>query len=294
MLAEKQVHDSHMKEMRSKVFRHMLKTRAWKYRAFLIQLRLFKYLAFSPLRGRILESYYTLMRYLDDIVDGDSPLPEAYSDEAEFMSSKIHFLRNPNHPKDEADYLILYCFEQAAKIDETFIEESEDIMFSLLFDAKRKGSLTIFPKADLIHHFHKMDIRGTIRATLKIFKEDPEKYLLLEPLGLASRYQFDLEDFQADIKAGYVNISIEECKRFGITPNDLLDADSPKVKKWCLQRAKDGLDLLKEHHRLLPKGNFSWISKLAFSVVYEYPARKVFLKIIAESNNEMEDEERSI
>ena len=56
--------------MRNRVFKHMLKTRGWKYRAFLRYLRFFKYAAFAPTRGEFLESYYVLMRFLDDVVDG--------------------------------------------------------------------------------------------------------------------------------------------------------------------------------------------------------------------------------
>ena len=48
----------------------MLNTRGWKYRVFLRYLKLFKYLAFAPKRGEFLESYYTLMRYIDDVLDG--------------------------------------------------------------------------------------------------------------------------------------------------------------------------------------------------------------------------------
>lgn len=75
--------------MRARVFRHMLKTRGWKYRAFLRYLRLFKYFAFSPTCGAFLESYYTLMRYLDDIVDGDTPLPLGYE------NGGVHQLADP-------------------------------------------------------------------------------------------------------------------------------------------------------------------------------------------------------
>ena len=83
------------KEMRSKVFRHMLDTRGWKYRVFLRYLQFFKYAAFAPVRGEFLESYYVLMRYLDDVVDGDVPLSAGYSDECEYLSAKIAFLNNP-------------------------------------------------------------------------------------------------------------------------------------------------------------------------------------------------------
>ncbi|MCJ7757934.1 MAG: hypothetical protein MUP24_07270, partial [Gillisia sp.] len=82
-------------QMRNRVFEHMLKTRGWKYRAFLRYLRLFKYAAFAPVRGEFLESYYVLMRFLDDIVDGDAPLPEGYLDESDYISHKIRFSKNP-------------------------------------------------------------------------------------------------------------------------------------------------------------------------------------------------------
>ena len=58
--------------MRARVYQHMLATRGWKYRAFLRYLRFFKYAAFAPIRGKFLECYYVLMRFLDDIVDGDA------------------------------------------------------------------------------------------------------------------------------------------------------------------------------------------------------------------------------
>jgi hypothetical protein len=134
-----------------------------------------------------------------------------------------------------------------------------------------------------MHHFHLLDIRGTIRATLKVFKEDPDKYKILEPLGMASRYQFDIEDFETDIAAGYLNISKEECNHFGITQEDLHNVSSPKIKKWLLQHAEDGMTLLAEHHRRLPEGNFSLVARATFPLVYEFPARKVFQKIISEA-----------
>ena len=269
--------------MRNRVFKYMLETRGWKYRAFLRYLRLFKYAAFAPTRGEFLESYYVLMRYLDDIVDGDAPLPDGYVHESEYIINKIRFSNNPKDPKDEVDFLMLYCFELAKKFGQDFTNETEDILNSLLFDARRRGKMIIFPKEELMHHFHLLDIRGTIRATLKVFKEDPNKYGLLEPLGIACRYQYDIEDIQTDLAAGYVNISREECTQFDISEKDLNDPSSLKIKKWLFQRARDGMKLLEEHHRRLPEGNFSLISRWTFLLVYENPARKVFKKIISEN-----------
>ncbi len=279
----------HMKGMRSRVFSHMLKTRGWKYRAFLRYLRLFKYAAMAPTRGEFLESYYVLMRYLDDIVDGDAPLPKGYKDETEYLIEKIRFLKNPNSPKDEVDYLMLFCFDLARKFGQDFQAETEDILSSLLFDAKRRGKMIVFPRRELMQHFHMLDIRGTIRATLKIFKEEPEKYQLLEPLGMACRYQYDLEDFEADIAAGYVNISKEECDQMEISKLDLRNIHTPKIKKMFLRRAEEGMKLLEEHHRRLPAGKFSLLARATFPLVYEFPARKTFRKIISEKINEDPD-----
>lgn len=262
--------------MHARVFEHMLKTRGWKYRAFLRYLHLFKYIAFAPIRGSFLESYYVLMRYLDDVVDGDAPLPKGYSNESEYILQKIEFSKQVSNPVDEVDYLLIHCFELANKFKEEFTNETQDILQSLLFDANRRGKHIIFPKEKLEEHFHKLDIRGTIKATLKVFKEDPEKYLLLEPLGMASRYQYDLEDFEADIAAGYVNISKEECDKFGISENDLMNINSPRIQKWYYQRSLDGLSLLEEHHRRLPKGGFSILARATFPLVYEKPAKRVF------------------
>ena len=271
--------------MRNRVFKHMLNTRGWKYRAFLRYLRFFKYAAFAPVRGEFLESYYVLMRYLDDIVDGDAPLPKGYSNESDYIVDKIRFSKNPKDPIDEADYLMLYCFKLAERFGEDFQAETEDILNSLLFDARRRGKMIIFPKKELAHHFHLMDIRGTIRATLKVFKDDPNKYGLLEPLGVACRHQYDIEDIEADLAAGFVNISQEDCTLFNIVNEDLKDASSLKIKKWLRQHAEDGMQLLEEHHRRLHEGNFSLLSKWTFSLVYEFPAKKVFKKIISETKN---------
>jgi len=269
-----------MRKIRSTVFQHMLITRGWKYRIFLRYLRVFKYISFAPTRGKFLEYYYTLMRYLDDVVDGDAPMPEGYTSETEYIKEKIHFAKHPVYPKDEIDHLILFCFRLAESFHENFQEETQDILGSLLFDANRKGKMIIFPSKILMQHFHVLDIRGTIKATLKIFKEDPAKYTLLEPLGTACRYQYDLEDLVTDMQAGYVNIPEEDCKTFDIHIQDMHNLSSAKIKAWCRYRASEGMKLLAEHRKLLPEGNFSLLSRATFPLVYEHPARRLFKEVL--------------
>jgi hypothetical protein len=278
--------DQQAKKFRSEVFRHMCETRGWKYRVFLRYLLFFKYIAFAPTRGEFLESYYTLMRYLDDVVDGDLPLPKSYANESEYLSEKIEFSKNPIEPKDEIDSLMMYCFKLAEEFGEDFHAETSDILDALQFDAKRRGKGIIFPREELFFHFHLLDVRGTIRATLKVFKDDPDKYKILEPLGIACRHQYNIEDFEADITAGYINISLEDFERFGIRQEDLHNSSSPAIISWLRHHAREGLSLLIEHNRILPQGNFSLLEKAVFKVVYELPARKVFLKFLSRTQNQ--------
>ena len=260
----------------------MLATRGWKYKAFLRYLRLFRYAAFSPTRGEFLESYYTLMRYLDDVVDGDANLPHGYSSAEDYLKEKIAFSEHLSAPIDEVDHLMVHCFRLAERFGEDFGQETRDILESLLFDARRKGKLTLFPEKELMHHFHRLDIRGTVRATLKVFKEDPEKWPRLEPLGMACRYQFDLEDFEADIQAGYVNISREEIEFYELRVDDLNDLGNVGLRRFFRDRAQRGLDLLREHHRNLATTRFSILARATFHLVYELPARKRFRQVLKE------------
>ncbi|NND80705.1 MAG: hypothetical protein HKN53_12460, partial [Maribacter sp.] len=98
-------------------------------------------------------------------------------------------------------------------------------------------------------------------------------------------YQYDIEDIETDLAAGYVNISQEDCKQFDILLEDLNDSSSLKIRNWICQRAKDGLELLKDHHQKLPEGNFSLLERWTFLLVYEIPAKKVFKKFISEAQN---------
>jgi hypothetical protein len=270
-----------IKDVKRRVFEHMIRTRGWKYRVFLRYLRIFKYVAFAPVKGAFLEYYYVLMRYLDDIVDGDIPVPDRGLSAEEYLLEKIKFSKNPREPVDDVDVLMTHCLYLAKKMNEDFTFETADILGSLLFDVRRKGTQKVFSEEELQQHFHLLDIRGTIRATLKIFGEDPEKYVYLEALGTACRYEYDLEDLEGDLKAGYVNISQEEMASFELTSTDLLDLSGEKLKKWKIGRATEGLDLLNRHREEIKGKGFSLLSRATFYLVYEVPARRCFLKTLA-------------
>lgn len=257
----------------------MLETRGAKYKWFLRALKTFKYASMSPTRGSFLESYYTLMRYVDDIVDGDAPLPEQYKTSEQFVLEKIDFSQNPTSPQDSADYLMLHCFELADKFGQDFSSETQDILESMLFDSRRYGTGNIFPDKELHHHFHMLDVRGTIGATLKVFGEDPEKYPILEPLGLACRIHYNIRDYEEDIAAGLVNIPKEDCEYFGIKD---LNMNSPEIQSWFRYQAIQGMKLLRQHEETVDKGDFGLLARLTFNPVYLNPAKKCFERVMYE------------
>ena len=263
--------------IREEIYSHMLKTRGSKYKWFLKGLKSFRYLMGSA-RGEFLESYYTLMRYVDDVVDGDIELPFRYRTREQFVTEKIEFSQYPNDPKDNVDHLMTYCFELADSFGENFSEETINILSSMLFDAKRIGKRQIFSEGELFHHFHLLDVRGTIKAALKVFEENSEKYNLLKPLGLATRIYYNLRDFHEDIRAGFVNIPKEDFDRFKIFPNDLENKTSPNVRKWFNDKSRRGINLLSEHKKRISNGDLGLLVRMTLPLVYERPARIYFRK----------------
>jgi len=218
------------------------------------------------------------MRYIDDIVDGDAPLEEGFKNSEEFVLDKIRFAENPINPKDKVDYLMLYCLEIGEKFGQNFSSEIQDILSSMLFDARRYRKQQIFSEKGLQHHFHLLDVRGTISATLKVFGEDPSKYPLLEPLGFATRIYYNLRDYDEDIRAGLVNVSAEDCDKFGIM--NLEDRLSKPVQDWMKDQAQQGLNLIKEHREILPQANLGILARLTLPVVYEKPSKKYFEQVL--------------
>ena len=269
-----------VEKWRRDIYAHMLRTRGKKYRWFLRYLKLFRLISKTPARADFLETYYTLLRFVDDVVDQDAKLPAGYFSSEEYLMAKIRFAEFPRNPHDDVDHLLAYCYELGDSFGESFTEETKAILESFLFDARRIFRKIIYSEKELFAHYHQLDILGTIKATLKLFDEGAENYDLLEPLGMASRYFYDIRDFSEDISRGYVNVSAEDMRRFQISAADLENMEAPGVRTWFRVQSLRGLALLETHRRLLQQSKFRFSTRLAFRLVYENPARRYFNKVI--------------
>ncbi len=301
------------RDMRNQVFLHMLKTRPRKYITSLISLessRLLGLILAKPQgyrttirRGKLLESYYVLMRIIDDIADGDLPLPFYSKDIVDFIKERIdfsssHHSQNPRRSNNDIDHLMFYCFKLAEECGFSIEQENKDILETLLFDAQRRlhakttGKNQIFPEAKHRYNYYLLDIRGTIRGSLKIVVgEDSEKYSLLESLGEASRIYSNLKDLREDLRAGLINISIEDCQRHGI-PIPLLESHrdlefmlsynslDKSLKQWKTEQMEKGLSLIKDHQIVMRRNKFKLFTRISLKIGYEIPAERYFNKIL--------------
>lgn len=228
----------------------------------------------SMTRGKLLQAVNTGERLLDDIADRDRQPPPGYSP-VTYLEEKQIFIRNPEQPQDELDYLFSYCYQLAHKAGLEIKPELDAFFDYFLFDAKRYGTGEIFSRAELDQAYDACDITATIRGSLMVFGDDPEKACLLTPLGKAARKFYSLRDYEADIAAGFVNIPRESVDTHGITRDDLPDRFSPPVRAWFHEEALSGLQLLDEHAGIMKRERFNWRGRLTLPIAYVNPTKHI-------------------
>lgn len=227
-------------------------------------------------KGKMLEADYLAMREIDDIADGDIPIPEGYNSASQYIDEKIAFLQTSVAPRDNVEALLFYCEQLSQKIGLSLTHERELILRSMLFDAKRFGKYQIFPAAVLNEHFYRCDIQGTGMGALKIFGEDPTMYKFVVPLGIASRIHDNLSDFEKDVRAGCINIPQEDYDRLGMTLEDIRDVNSLKVRVWFAEQVEKARILLEKDRVLFPQGGFSPLGSLFVHLYIRRPAVRYF------------------
>lgn len=236
-------------------------------------------------RGRLLQAVNVGMRILDDIADGDRPAPPGISP-VTYLESKQAFIRDPQTPEDDVDHLFTYCYQLADKAGLKITRELDAFFDYFLFDAKRRGTGAVFPRAELDQAYDACDITGTIRGSLMVFGDDPNRAELLVPLGKATRTYYTLRDYESDIKAGFVNVAAESIVAHGISPKDLLDRFSPPVQAWFQEEARTGLGLLNQHSQMMGREKFGWKGRLALNFAYAKPAKSYLEGVLAGENLE--------
>ncbi len=298
------------RETRQNVFSNMRQTRPGKYDTLIFVLQHFTYLMLiqaggniseARKRGEFFSTYYAFHRCVDDFADGDAELPKTVKSRQEYVEQRRSFALNPANPRDPADYALLRCYVLSEQLGFDVKEETIFILDSMLFDAKRAelaertGKGTIFPAAELYYHFNLLDVKGTIRAMLKFFEDDPEKFAMLEKAGTADRTKLTLIDLAQDLEKGIINIPAEEIEQHGISLRDmkataslasvypnlehLLAASAPlpsSIVNWIGDQQNKGLCLIAETTETLKTHKLRWLPDTILRNLYLSPSRRYF------------------
>jgi len=252
--------------------RHRLVSRGKNYSWIFRSIEVYKKIDYK--KADLLENYYYLMRFIDDVADGQAQLPASFFSEEEYVDTKINFSKTLSNPKDFADYMMMRSFQSAYDLGIDISLETSNILESMLFDSKRKGKFMIFDEQQLDLHYDMLDIKGCISGALKIMGEDSKLTKDILPLGKASRIYYDTRDIREDISQGFVNISKEDLSSFNVNIDDILRND---IKRLMMHRATVGVAKLLEYHR--PK-DMKFLTKLTLIFGYEHPSKKYFNNVL--------------
>ena len=119
---------------------------------------------------------------------------------------------------------------------------------------RHSPELLIFNKEELEHHFHILDIRGTVGLWLILLRERSDAFPALGHLGEAARIYYNIRDLREDMRARLCNIPRESFETFAIPmPHDFSDhalaewCALPQVRAWRIAEARQGARLFNEY-----------------------------------------------
>lgn len=171
-------------------------------------------------RASLIRSSYFWFRHVDDIVDGDKPLSQAYQTKQEYLWHKRNLAQKlmdqdggELHGEKE-DFLLVDYFQRARKLGINLGEESLAIIDTIMFDEERSRTRRVSSEQELDEYFYKLDF-SCIAGALKAGGEECSADTLGE-LSWAVRTMFNLRDFPKDFKEGIINISREDIDKYGV------------------------------------------------------------------------------
>lgn len=266
-----------------KTYSKMLGKRTKKYFFFIVGLCLLSIFPGNRKRGRIVQFVYSFCRDVDDVIDGDEPLPSQYESTLHFINAKIAFIDNPELPTDDIEVKIKKSLEIADSMGHDIRKGIKWILSSMKFDAMRLGRRLIFPSTVIRECSDRLDIEGCVRESLRLYGENEEKLTpIVGLLGRASRIYYTLRDFESeDIPAGLINIPLEDIIRLGISV-DTLSTSSPAVQMWFREQAMEGLALIREYKKGISGIRLRLITRLTLVLAFEHSAKKYFGTILTE------------
>lgn len=210
----------------------------------------------NPDGAKIIRDGNFCFRLVDDIADGDRPLPISSKTKQEYLQRRKDVLRRLYAGKiyasgEEEDVLVVDWMRRERRLGISLGGEALDILDSIIFDEERARSRRILTQQELYNYFQQLDL-ACLSGSLKVAGEKCSPQQLAD-IAMAVRIMFNLRDFPEDYARGVINISREDLDKYDI---DLAHCDGkttveeviadPSLRSWYKDQTNLGLRLLQK------------------------------------------------
>ncbi|MAF35450.1 hypothetical protein CMO91_06435 [Candidatus Woesearchaeota archaeon] len=256
-------------------------------------------------RWSIGEPYYWMMREIDDVVDGDAPVPSTYTSAVEYLKQKIKFVQDGT-PRDLIEEIMVKCWERLDTLGGrswALRDATKDILSCMKFDQERTdrfhatGRASMLGKGTISKYFREMEFSGVMRCMLELIEGTSSKISEVEDLVYASgRHRIFLRDLSEDSARGLVNIPkkewlehssrsefvefCERCKTQGRLSKENAKeffATAPEaVRQWARKQVEQGSELLQKYSASKKSKQFGACARFILHYHHERPSRKFF------------------
>lgn len=245
--------------------------------------------AVDPKGATIIKSAYLWFRHVDDVADGDKPLPARYLSKEDFLQSKYQILNNLIYPDgtdlygEREDLLALDYFQKARRMGITLGAESLAILETIMFDEERARLRRVPTRNELNDYFEKLDF-ACIGGALKTAQE-PHGAKALNSLSWAVRTMFNLRDLPKDLRDGIINIPQEDLDEYGIdltlctgqTLEELLRQEN--LARWYREQLRAGKDYLVHGREEVKSLKLKLKTRAACKFLFINPSESNFTRI---------------
>ncbi len=216
---------------------------------------------------------YAYLRRVDDTIDN----PEInLTDKKTFIAKQQEFifsLSSDLEPKQLSDeeYYLHYFFKYAKKNNQLFlIEEVGKMVEAMNMDVLRLERDGVFSEKELSRHIsiQTNSMFNLVHAFLMKGNYSASNY---ENLGLFLWHAATLRDLLEDYQSGYLNIDLEEIKKFNIDIGKFEEDNN--VKQWMKYKIPIVLEVLNDEIDVLQHLPFK--IKIFWSVSYPYYIHKI-------------------
>ena len=174
---------------------------------------------------------------LDDVVDGDSPLPEGWS-QKRYREQKHKLLENwakgsPDAEILHEDLLLVRALQVAERLGITLIDEIIEVWGVMQWECERRETGRLVPRTEFVRETTKLD-RGVLRAFAKLLKWNLTHFDAVAATFVGTFTRLDwLEDMLEDLQQGIVNIPSDAIDAYGIDLRRVLACKSwPEMMQY--------------------------------------------------------------